>query len=121
VKISIQIDEELLARAAKLTGMEEKSKLVKLGLEALIARESSDRLAKLGGAEKNLKKIPRRRAIKAPNRRRQLEITKLFGKMEPDADYDYKKGRSGGKCLWLHPSERMRRVQRIKFKLILFC
>jgi hypothetical protein len=35
--------------------------LVKLGLEALIARESSRRLAKLGGTEKGLKAIPRSR------------------------------------------------------------
>jgi len=35
--------------------------LVKLGLEALIARESSKRLAKLGGTEKQLKDIPRRK------------------------------------------------------------
>ena len=27
------------------------------------------------------------------NRRRQLEITKLFGTMEPDAGYDYKRDR----------------------------
>jgi len=39
----------------------EKTKLVKMGLEALIARESSRRLAKLGGTEKDLGVIPRRR------------------------------------------------------------
>ena len=27
------------------------------------------------------------------NRRQQIEITDLFGKMDPDPDYDYKKGR----------------------------
>jgi len=27
------------------------------------------------------------------NRRKQLEIVELFGKLDPDADYDYKKGR----------------------------
>jgi hypothetical protein len=36
-----------------------------LGLEALIAAESAKRLAKLGGAEKGLKPIPRRRAVEA--------------------------------------------------------
>jgi hypothetical protein len=44
-----------------LTGIKEKTALVKLGLEALISLESSKRLAKLGGTEKNLKMIPRRR------------------------------------------------------------
>jgi hypothetical protein len=43
-----------------MTGIKEKTTLVKLGLEALIARESGKRLAKLGGTEKQLKPIPRR-------------------------------------------------------------
>jgi hypothetical protein len=51
----------LVYKASKLTGIKEKTMLVKLGLEALIARESSKRLAKLGGTEKGLKTIPRRR------------------------------------------------------------
>jgi hypothetical protein len=44
-----------------LTGIKEKTSLVKLGLEALIARESAKRLAKLGGTDKKLEAIPRRR------------------------------------------------------------
>ena len=52
---------ELFERAAVLTGVKEKNSLIRLGLEALIARESSRRLAKLGGMEKNLQMIPRRR------------------------------------------------------------
>jgi hypothetical protein len=44
-----------------LTGIEEKTSLVRLGLEALIARESGKRLAKLGGTEKKLVRIRRRR------------------------------------------------------------
>jgi len=56
-----EIDPALFERAAVLTGIKEKPSLIKLGLEALIARESSKRLAKLGGTEKNLKPIPRRR------------------------------------------------------------
>lgn len=61
MRTTINIDDELLARAEKLTGVKEKTSLVKLGLEALIARESSKRLAELGGTEKNLNMIPRRR------------------------------------------------------------
>jgi hypothetical protein len=45
-----------------MTGIKEKSTLVRLGLEALIARESAKRLAKLGGSKKRLKPIPRRKA-----------------------------------------------------------
>jgi len=62
MRTTINIDDELLDKAAKLTGVEEKTALVRLGLEALIARESARRLAKLGGTEKKLEIIPRRRA-----------------------------------------------------------
>jgi len=51
-----------LKRASELTGVKEKTSLVKLGLEALIARESGRRLAELGGTEKGLSSIPRRKA-----------------------------------------------------------
>ena len=57
----IEIEDELLARAAKLTGIKEKTSLIRLGLETLIARESAKRLAALGGPEKNLEMIHRHR------------------------------------------------------------
>jgi Arc/MetJ family transcription regulator len=60
MRTTLNIEDELLARAAELTGIKEKTSLVKLGLEALIARESARRLAALGGTEKNLEMIPRR-------------------------------------------------------------
>lgn len=62
MRTTINIDDVLLDKAAKLTGVDEKTALVRLGLEALIARESARRLAKLGGTEKKLERIPRRRA-----------------------------------------------------------
>jgi Arc/MetJ family transcription regulator len=61
MRTTLNIEEALLARAAELTGIKEKTSLVKLGLEALIAREGAKRLAALGGTEQNLKMIPRRR------------------------------------------------------------
>lgn len=60
MKTTLNIDDELLARAAELTGTREKTALVRRGLEALIALESSRRLARLGGTEKKLA-APRRR------------------------------------------------------------
>ncbi len=57
----INIEDTLLKKASQLTGVKEKTSLVRLGLEALIARESAIRLAKLGGTEKNLTDIPRKR------------------------------------------------------------
>jgi Arc/MetJ family transcription regulator len=62
MRTTLNIEDELLARAAELTGIKEKTSLVRLGLEALIARESAKRLAALGGTEKNLEMISRRRA-----------------------------------------------------------
>lgn len=61
MRTTLNIEDKLLDEASKLTGIKEKTSLVRLGLEALIARESSKRLAELGGTEKKLKLIPRRR------------------------------------------------------------
>jgi hypothetical protein len=61
MRTTLNIKDELLKKASELTGIKEKTLLIKLGLEALIARESSKKLAKLGGTEKRLTKIPRRR------------------------------------------------------------
>ncbi len=65
MKTTLNIEDKLLDRASKLTGIKEKTSLVRLGLEALIARESSKRLANLGGTEKKLDAIPRRRSAGA--------------------------------------------------------
>lgn len=62
MRTTLNIEDELISKASKLTGVKEKTSLVKLGLEALIARESAKRLAKLGGTEKKLKEISRRRS-----------------------------------------------------------
>jgi len=61
MRTTLNIEDDLIAKASKMTGIKEKTKLVRLGLESLIARESGKRLAKLGGTEKQLKPIPRRR------------------------------------------------------------
>ncbi len=61
MRLTVTIDEALLREARVLTGIRRRSVLLELGLEALIARESSRRLAKLGGTEPRLKPIKRRR------------------------------------------------------------
>ncbi len=61
MRTTLNIEDELIDKASKLTGIKEKTSLVRLGLEALISRESSRRLAKLGGTEKRLRAIRRRR------------------------------------------------------------
>jgi Arc/MetJ family transcription regulator len=65
MRTTLNIDDSLLNNAAKLTGVKEKTSLVRLGLEALIARESARRLADLGGTEKHLRAIRRRRLRKS--------------------------------------------------------
>ena len=62
MRTTLNIEDELMAKASRLTGITEKTSLVRLGLEALIARESGRRLAKLGGTERKLAPIRRRRS-----------------------------------------------------------
>ena len=61
MRTTLNIEDTLMEKASELTGVKEKTTLVKLGLEALIAQEIAKRLAKLGGTQKQLKTIPRRR------------------------------------------------------------
>jgi Arc/MetJ family transcription regulator len=61
MRTTLNIDDQLLATAAELTGEHEKTALVRMGLEALIARESARRLARLGGTDPDVRPIPRRR------------------------------------------------------------
>jgi len=65
MRTTLNIDDGLLHRAAKLTGLKEKTALVRLGLEALIAKQSARRLADLGGTEKGVQPIRRRRSDSA--------------------------------------------------------
>ena len=60
-RTTLNINRAALARAAALTGVKEKTALVRMGLEALIAKASAARLAALGGSERRLRPIPRRR------------------------------------------------------------
>lgn len=61
MRTTLNIDDTLISEAMKLTGVKEKTSLVRMGLEALIAKESAKRLADFGGTERNLLYIPRRR------------------------------------------------------------
>lgn len=63
MRTTLNIDDELLGQATRLTGIKEKTTLVRLGLEALIARESARRLARLGGTENQLQPVGRRRGV----------------------------------------------------------
>jgi Arc/MetJ family transcription regulator len=62
MRTTLALDDDLVAKASALTGLTEKSGLVREALTALIQRESARRLALLGGSEPALEAPPRRRA-----------------------------------------------------------
>ncbi len=62
MRTTLIIDDKLLDRARELTGIQEKTALVREGLAALIARETGKRLAALGGTQPKLLDVPRRRS-----------------------------------------------------------
>jgi len=64
MRTTLNLDDSLLEKAGGLTGVKEKSVLVREGLKALIERESARRLARLGGTEPELDAVPRRQAGK---------------------------------------------------------
>ncbi|MHB8371021.1 MAG: type II toxin-antitoxin system VapB family antitoxin [Leptospirales bacterium] len=61
MRTTLNIEDELLDRARRVSGLKEKTVLVREGLKALIERESARRLALLGGSEPQMETIPRRR------------------------------------------------------------
>ena len=61
MRTTVNLDTDLLAEAAHLTGLTERTALIHAGLRALIERESARRLARLGGSQPDLQPIPRRR------------------------------------------------------------
>jgi hypothetical protein len=61
MRTTVTIDDELLAKAAELTGVTENAALLRQGLQALIRIESARRLATLGGTDKSATSGPRRR------------------------------------------------------------
>ncbi len=61
MRTTLNIDDDLMATAQRLSGLTEKPAVVREGLKALIERESARRLARLGGSEPQLQPVPRRR------------------------------------------------------------
>ncbi len=65
MRTTLVLDDDLLAEAQRLTGVKERTALVREGLTALIERESARRLARLGASEPDLEAITRRRPLGA--------------------------------------------------------
>ncbi len=62
MRTTLNIDGALLDQARDYTGIQEKTALVRMGLEALVQREAARRLAALGGSMPKLNVPPRRRS-----------------------------------------------------------
>jgi Arc/MetJ family transcription regulator len=62
MRTTINLDEALLDQAQRISGVTERTALIREGLKALIERESARRLARLGGSEPKIKAVPRRRS-----------------------------------------------------------
>ncbi len=60
MRMTLTIDDELLAQAQNITNITSKSELIRKALKALVERESARQLAKLGGSQPDLKPITRR-------------------------------------------------------------
>jgi Arc/MetJ family transcription regulator len=65
MRTTLNLDDELLAKAHQLSGLNERTQLIREALQALVERESARRLSKLGGTEAQLQSIARRAVLSA--------------------------------------------------------
>jgi Arc/MetJ family transcription regulator len=65
MRSTLNLDDKLIEEAKRLTGIQEKTALIRAALEALIAREVGRRLAALGGTQPDFEAGRRRRSIRA--------------------------------------------------------
>jgi len=61
VRTTLTLDDDLMEAAAEYTGVVEKSAIVRIALQAYVAREAARRLAKLGGSQPDFEAGPRKR------------------------------------------------------------
>jgi len=61
MRTTITIDDDLIEAAAEYSGVVEKSAIVRIALQAYIAREAARRLARLGGSQPDFEPGPRKR------------------------------------------------------------
>jgi Arc/MetJ family transcription regulator len=65
MRTTINLDDELLAQAQLMSGLTERTQLLREALLALVQRESARRLARLGGTQTQLQPVPRRQDVAA--------------------------------------------------------
>lgn len=62
MRTTVTLDDDLVAEAENLTGIKEKSELLRKALRTLVEREAAERLIRLGGSQADLEYTPRRRS-----------------------------------------------------------
>ncbi|OLO45937.1 DUF2191 domain-containing protein [Actinomyces oris] len=62
MRTTVTLSDDLIASAQELTGITERTELLRVGLETLIRVESARRLAALGGSDRKASAAPRRRS-----------------------------------------------------------
>lgn len=65
MRTTLNLDDALVEKARRLTGLSEKTAVVHAGLRALIAQRSGERLAALGGSDRRARAPRRRRPARA--------------------------------------------------------
>lgn len=65
MRTTVTLDDELVEKAMKYSGIEDRSELLRHALRTLIELEASRRLARLGGSEPDIRPVPRRRTAAA--------------------------------------------------------
>ncbi|MCT0218636.1 type II toxin-antitoxin system VapB family antitoxin [Synechococcus sp. CS-1329] len=61
MRTTLNLDDDLLAQAGELSGIKERSRLIREALQALIERERSRRVVSMGSSEPQLGPAPRHR------------------------------------------------------------
>ncbi len=64
MRTTVTLDDKLLNDAEEMTGIKERSALIREALTALVQREAARRLALLGGSQPGFVAGPRRRPVK---------------------------------------------------------
>ena len=61
MRTNLDLDDELLAQAQRITGLTDSTLLLREALLALVQREGARRLARLGGTQGRMRPVKRRR------------------------------------------------------------
>ncbi len=61
MRTTLNLDDDLIAKASKHTGIQQKTQLIHMGLQELIRRKAAESLIAMGGTSKKAWAAPRQR------------------------------------------------------------